>query len=103
MFNVVDTVPPVIIIEEGYNENIQVTILAGQKLSFTYTVTDNIDEELTTYVILSNVRTLKTHTYNSGTFFVSEAGEYDVYVVCVDEAGNMATVKFTLIAVKEGK
>jgi len=45
---------------------------------------------------------LSNRVYDSGAFFVTEAGEYDVYVVCVDEAGNMATVKFRLIA-KEGK
>lgn len=103
MFNVVDSEPPVITITEGYDENTQVTIKAGNKLSFHYTVTDTVDKELTTYVILSNIRTLKNKTYDSGTFFVNEAGEYDVCVVCVDEAGNMATAKFRLIVQKEGK
>lgn len=102
MFNVVDTVAPVITIEEGYDENGVLSMTAGQKLEFHYTVTDNVDEKLTTYVILSNIHTLKNRVYDSGAFFVTEAGEYDVYVVCVDEAGNMATVKFRLIA-KEGK
>ncbi len=103
MFNVVDTDAPVIIIKEGYNENTKVTITAGQKFTFNYTVTDTVDKELTTYVILSNTNTLVNRLYNSSSFFVDEVGEYDVYVVCVDTAGNMATVKFRLVAQKGGK
>ncbi len=101
MFTVVDTVAPVITIDEGYNEDTQIKITAGQKVAFHYTVTDNVDEALTTYVILSNTHTLVNHTFENGEFFVDEVGEYEVHVVCVDEAGNMSKVTFKLTADKE--
>ena len=103
MFTVVDTVAPVITIEEGYNEDTKIQMTAGEKLSFHYTLADNVDEELTAFVIVTNIHTLVNHTYTSGEFFMDEVGEYDVHVVCVDEAGNVATVTFRVIAEKEAE
>ncbi len=96
---VTDSEAPIISIAGGYNEE---TVLSG-KVGDTvtpagYTVTDNVtsaDKLYVNIVIVSPDNIMDTVTDGKGyTFYMK--GVYVVYYMCLDEAGNYATVSYNI-------
>ncbi len=97
IFSIIDDVPPTITLEEGYTEDTVVEVVAGTTFKINYKTSDNSQFEPTTYVILTNKSTRVNRVYTNGEIFMTELGEFEVSIVCVDQMGNMATAKFSIV------
>ena len=100
IFNVVDSVAPVVKLKQNYNENTVVKVKAGTKFKFGFTVTDDLtpSDKIVSRVILTHLDEYINYIYSDSQFFLYKKGDYIVTLVCQDEAGNATMVKFKLLA-----
>lgn len=96
---VLDRIPPVIKLADGYGEKTLIRTSAGKKIKLVgYEVSDNdtATEDLTVAIVVINPRNEAVKV--DGELELNLKGEYKVYYYCYDAYGNYAYTYYTIAA-----
>lgn len=98
-FSVVDQVAPTIILDEGYDEDRARVVSVGETIKILYGVSDNITSSDKLYCQINLFdKTLSQFYVDVGNEInFNQAGEYRLYIYCMDEAGNSSYRYYDII------
>lgn len=104
-FNIIqveDMTAPTITFNGPIKENTRITIKAGQAITLDFTLSDNVTprSELVYSIIVLDVGKVMALGDNGMTIWFDEASDYEVSIVCVDNAANVAIKTFYVRAIK---
>lgn len=94
----VDDIPPEIKLSNGYGINTVVLVNVGDTYTVKgYKVSDNWSKKVTVTIFVISPRNVLTKL-SGNSFKVSEKGDYRIYYYAQDEAGNVASIYYTVRA-----
>lgn len=100
--DVVDKTAPTITFNGSIKENVIVYLNVGQWIKLNYSVSDNYTraEDLVTTIILFDVNSCVTYGDMTNLIFFEEESTYEVSIICIDKAQNVAIKSFKVVATK---